>query len=259
MTKILIEELTLKQIATICDHTFLNRSEAFEVKAEKGQNPIKLKKKAFQEFLEQTLTLEDKPYSLCVRPEDVRTALAFLKSNGKEKILIVSVVGFPDGAVYDTSFKVAETELAISHGAKEIDMVLDYDKLKEGNLDYVYTDIHTVVTVAHNKGVIVKVIFETSELDSKQIKTACQICEKASADFVKTSTGFSASGAKAEDLKIMRENFSKGVKMSGEIKITNVKELLRAASGREDGYIELNPAKIRIGESSLLKKSDGRY
>ncbi len=255
----LIENLTLKEIATICDHTFLNRSEAFKTEAKKGENPVQMRKEAFDEFLKQTVEMEISPYSICVRPEDVKHASEFLKRKRKENILVCSVVGFPDGSVYDTSFKVAETELAIAHGAKEIDMVLDYEKLKVKDYDHVMAEIRAVVSAAHDKGALVKVIFETSELDAEQIKIAAGLCERAGADFIKTSTGFSSSGAKAEDLKIMRDNFSRGVKMSGGVRMTNVKELLKATSGREDGRIELDPLKVRIGESSLLKKTDGGY
>lgn len=66
-------------------------------------------------------------------------------------------------------------------------------------------------------------------------------------DFIKTSTGFSRSGANPDDAFFMRKNFKNGVKISGGVTINNVYELLNAVSGRNDGMIELDPLKIRIG------------
>lgn len=173
--------------------------------------------------------------------------------------MIASVVGYPDGSWYSTDFKVAETKLAIKHGAKEVDMVLDCEKFKKGKLKYVKKDISSVVKVAHKKNVLVKLILETSLLTNDEIVSICKIADELGVDFVKTSTGYVIAGATAEHLKLMRENFSKGVKMSGYVKPNNVRELLVAASGRDDGMIDLNPLKVRIGESSLLKGFSSDY
>jgi deoxyribose-phosphate aldolase len=249
-----IQDLTPEHIASICDHTFLNRPEAYRQAAEKGQSPVKLREQAFKAFLKETVESKLLPYAICVRPEDVTTTIDYLSEHKKGKILVASVVGFPDGVLYSTDLKVAETILAAKHGAREIDMVLNYDLLKAGKYEPVFSDIKAVVDAAHDMGAIVKVIFETSELNAEQIQKACELCKKAEADFIKTSTGFSAYGAKAEDLKIMRANFSGGVKMSGGVTKENVKDLLLAVSGRTDGYIDLDPSLVRIGESSLLSK-----
>ena len=245
-----IAELTPEQIASICDHTFLNRPEAFR---KEGLNASDERRKEFEKFMNEMLSGKALPYAVCVRPEDVAHAKEILKQNHKKKIVIASVVGFPDGSWYDTKFKVAETKLALKAGAKEIDMVLSYDRLKKGEIEYVEQDIKSVVDAAHKKKALVKLIFETSELSNEEIVTVCKIADKLGVDFVKTSTGFTAAGAKAEHLKLMRENFSKGVKMSGGVKKDNIAELLTAVSGRDDGMIELDSLKIRVGESGLLK------
>lgn len=102
----LITKLTPQEIASICDHTFLNRSEAFKVKAEKGQNPIELRKQAFYKFLEETVSSQLQPYAICIRPEDVRHAKAYLEDKvGGGEIKIASVAGFPDGAWYVQNLK----------------------------------------------------------------------------------------------------------------------------------------------------------
>jgi deoxyribose-phosphate aldolase len=142
-------------------------------------------------------------------------------------------------------------------------MVMDFGTMRVlGDLTgSISEDIWNVVYEAsegNKKERIVKVIFENSELNSDPnlIKEACEACTEAGAHFVKTSTGFGKYGARAKDLKIMRDNFAGGVKMAGRVNPKNLRKLLRAASGRNDGYIELDPMKIRIGESSLLDKLD---
>jgi deoxyribose-phosphate aldolase len=256
MTLIKIDEITTKDIAKVCDHTFLKRPESFASQAKKeGKSSVMLFRQALNEFLKETVNMKTKPYAICVRPEEVRNAFQFLQENECENIKVASVVGFPDGG-YDNEIDVAETRIAIRNGAKEIDMVLDYEQFKKENFGFVRDNIKAIVEVAHKHNAIVKVILETSELTEEDIKKICGIANEVDVDFVKTSTGFSASGAKPENLKIMRENFQRGVKMSGGVKPENIKELLKAASGRGDGMIELDPMKVRIGESGLLKGED---
>ena len=202
------------------------------------------------------LTLADQkrlPYAVCVRPEDVSHSIDYLAGNGYSRIHVVSVVGFPDGSLYSTDFKVAETRLAIAHGAKEIDMVLNHRLFKAEKHAQVRDDILAVVEAS--QGSLVKLILETSLLDADEIKGACELAGQTGVDFVKTSTGFGAFGAKPKDVALMRAYFDRGIKISGGVKRENVKELLRACSGREDGYIPLDPSRVRIGESTLLNKS----
>eukprot|EP01134_Creolimax_fragrantissima_P002149 CFRG2149T1 len=134
---------------------------------------------------------------------------------------VCTVIGFPLGA-NATDVKAFETEKSILDGAMEVDMVLNVGQMKADNLQYVEDDIRAVVhaSKATNSNVIVKIILETCLLTSDEIKTACKIAVKAGVDFVKTSTGFSTSGAKVEDVKLMRETVGKdvGVKASGGIR-----------------------------------------
>ncbi len=245
-----ISKISLEDIASICDHTFLNRSEAYR---NSGIDAPSKRKEEFYSFLNETINFKYLPYAICVRPEDVSWAKKFLDEHQK-KVVIASVVGFPDGSWYSTKFKLAETRLALEDGAQEIDMVLNYERLKQKDLEYVEKEIEAIVDLVHRYNGLLKLIFENCQLDNQQIKTACQIAEKLKVDFIKTSTGFGKFGAKSEHLKIMRENFSRGVKIAGGVRPENLTELLSATSGRTDGDIDLDPKKIRIGESSLLKK-----
>ena len=247
-----IDELKLRDIASICDHTFLNRTEAFREKAKEGERAIELREEAFERFLRETVNFPYAPYAVCIRPEDVGFVKTHFGIWKKESIVIAAVAGFPDGSRYSTEFKLAETELAIKEGAREIDFVLNTKKFKQEYTNSVKDEKKEVAKLAHENRALVKLILETSELRDYEIRGACKMAEENEVDFVKTSTGFSAYGARAEDLKIMRENFSRGIKISGGVNVKNLKELLYAASGRTDSYIELDPLKIRIGESSLL-------
>ncbi|MBN2459772.1 deoxyribose-phosphate aldolase [Candidatus Woesearchaeota archaeon] len=250
-----IDGITPAQVASVCDHTFLSRQECFR---KEGANASDARKEEFENFISEMLA-GPLPYAICVRPEDVKHAKKRLKKQYKTGMVIASVVGFPDGSWYSTKFKAAEAKLAIKDGASEIDMVLNINKLKQGKLAAVEKDVAAVVKSCHKRGALLKLILETSELTDDEIVACCKIAEKAEADFVKTSTGFSSAGAKAEHLKLMRKNFSRGIKMSGGVNKENLQELLAAASGRDDGMIELDPMKVRIGESSLLKGMGGSY
>ena len=109
-------------------------------------------------------------------------------------VKVGTVVGFPHGN-HLTATKVFETQRALEQGAREIDMVLLIGALKSGRDHDVQEDIRAVVEVAHGRDAIVKVIFENAYLTDDEKIRACQLTEAAGADFVKTSTGFAASGA----------------------------------------------------------------
>jgi deoxyribose-phosphate aldolase len=138
--------------------------------------------------------------SATVRPADVVWAAELVAGSD---VLISTVVGFPHGS-HTTRSKAAETEELVAAGADEIDMVLNIARLISGEDDYVETDIRAVVEAA--QGRVVKVIFENAYLDDEQKVRACGLTAAAGAGFVKTSTGFAASGATIEDLKLMREH-----------------------------------------------------
>ncbi len=155
-------------------------------------------------------------YTVCVNPYRVKDARDFLKGSD---VKIAAVVGFPLGATYP-EVKVQETIMAIKDGAEEIDMVMNIGAMKDGDYDAVYNDILAVVEAAHSMGAKVKVILETCYLTREEIAKACEIAVRADADFVKTSTGFGAWGAREEDVKLMRKTVGPeiGVKAAGGIR-----------------------------------------
>jgi deoxyribose-phosphate aldolase len=169
--------------------------------------------------------------SVCVNPFWAKTVAAELKGS-PVKVCVVS--GFPLGAT-TTGAKVAETLGALRDGAEEIDMVINVGALRGGEKDVVKSDIHAVVAASHGHGAIVKVIIETALLDDAQKVLACRISQDAAADFVKTSTGFSKSGATVPDVTLMRRTVGKtmGVKASGGIRtLADLQAMVAAGATR---------------------------
>ncbi|WP_179335523.1 deoxyribose-phosphate aldolase [Winogradskyella costae] len=138
-------------------------------------------------------------YSVCVNSCYVPIAKQAL---GRSEVKICTVVGFPLGAM-STEAKIFEAKSAIEQGATEIDMVINIGRLKSKNYLAVLKDISKIKTAIGNT--TLKVILEISELSKNEIVKACEICIDAKADFVKTSTGFSKSGATLTAVKIMRK------------------------------------------------------
>jgi deoxyribose-phosphate aldolase len=155
-------------------------------------------------------------YAVCVNSCYVSLAVRELAGS---QVKVASVVGFPLGAAH-TAAKVCETEIAVSEGAEEIDMVLNVGALKEGRYNFVEDDIRAVVQAAAKEGAIVKVILETCLLTDNEVIKACQLSKDAGAAFVKTSTGFSTGGATAHHVKLMKDTVGDAlqVKASGGIR-----------------------------------------
>lgn len=159
--------------------------------------------------------------SVCVNPSFV--PLAVKELDGTE-VAVCTVVGFPLGAT-QTSAKAHEATQAIGDGAREIDMVLSIGRLKSGHYAQVEEDIRAVVDATREAApggadaapVLVKVILETALLTDPEKAVACIIAQRAGADYVKTSTGFSKGGATTEDVALMRQMVGDelGVKASG--------------------------------------------
>ena len=168
-------------------------------------------------------------YSVCVNP---RWLPLICKELQNTKVLPITVVGFPLGASLHKS-KGLETEQCLIAGAQEIDMVIDLGALKSSSWKEVEADIKGVVGAANKKPV--KVILESCLLTDQEIIDACKVTVQAGAQFVKTSTGFSASGATAHHIRLMRETVGPdfGVKASGGIRnYTVFKEMYEAGANR---------------------------
>ncbi len=179
--------------------------------------------------------------SVCVNPTWVKYSAELLAGT---EVKVCTVIGFPLGAS-TSAVKAFETKDAIENGAGEIDMVLNIGALKAGEFDLVRDDIKAVVDAAN--GTLVKVIMETCLLTDDEKVKACELSVEAGADFVKTSTGFSAGGATAEDIALMRKTVGPdlGVKASGGVR------------SLEDMNTMIENGATRIGASSGVAIMNG--
>ncbi|MCU0399663.1 MAG: deoxyribose-phosphate aldolase [Algoriphagus sp.] len=150
-----------------------------------------------------------------------------------QDIQVVTVIGFPFG-FEDTATKVAETREAIKNGADELDLVWSQTAFHSG-MSWPKIEIAQIAKICHEEERILKVIIETAYLNTDQIREACLICQDAGADYVKTSTGYAPSGAKVEDIALMREVLPSavGIKASGGIKTLDfAMDLIKAGADR---------------------------
>ena len=173
--------MELKEILEKCDHTLLR----VDATAEEIRN----------------LCDEGMKYncaSVCIPAAHVAGAKRYVG----DKLAICTVIGFPNG--YSTSaVKAYEAADAVNNGADEIDMVINLGMVKDGCWDLVSEDIKAVRKATEGK--ILKVIIETCLLTEEEKIKLCEVVSETGADYIKTSTGFSKSGATREDVALMRK------------------------------------------------------
>lgn len=173
--------------------------------------------------------------SVCIPPSFVKKAKEYVKN----KIKICTVIGFPNG--YNTTqVKVFETKDAIKNGADEIDMVINIGSLKEQKYDEILSEINMIKEVCDGK--VLKVIIETCLLSDEEKIKMCEIISNSNADYIKTSTGFSKSGATIHDIELFNKYINgKLIKAAGGI------------SSFEDAEKFINNGASRLGTSRLIK------
>ena len=157
-------------------------------------------------------------------------------------IHVGAAISFPLGQT-TIETKLFETKDAIENGADEIDYVVNLTKVKDHDFDYIEDEMRQITKLCHDKKVICKVIFENCYLEKEEIIKLSEIALKVKPDFIKTSTGFGTSGAKVEDVALMKS-------------IVKDEVMVKAAGGIRD--LETCMAMIkagasRIGTSSSLK------
>lgn len=177
-------KLTVAQLAKYMDHTML-------------------KPNATQAMIDQCVdeAIKYNTASVCINPYWVKHTADRLKDTD---VNTCTVIGFPLGAS-TTKIKVAEAVDAIENGADEIDMVINIGELKSGHQEIVEQDIREIAQAVHAHHKLLKVIIETCLLTDEEKTIASKLTVAGGADFVKTSTGFSTGGAKAEDVVLMRK------------------------------------------------------
>ncbi|MEZ4615244.1 MAG: deoxyribose-phosphate aldolase [Caldilineaceae bacterium] len=154
--------------------------------------------------------------SVCINPTWVPLCTELLAD---AQSVVCTVIGFPLGATL-TATKVAETREVVALGAREVDMVMNIGRLKDGDHVAVAADIAAVVEAAHGLNALVKVIIETCLLSQEEKIVAALLTQAAGADFVKTSTGFNSGGATVDDVRLLRLAVgpAMGVKAAGGVR-----------------------------------------
>ncbi len=211
--------MDIKEILSKCDHTLLGQTATWQDIKAICDDGIKYS-----------------TASVCIPPSYVKQAKDYVG----DKLQICTVIGFPNG-YNTTAVKVFETKEAIKEGADEIDMVINIGALKEGKLDFVKDEIAQIKQACGDK--ILKVIIETCLLTDEEKITMCRLVTEAGADYIKTSTGFSTSGATLHDVKLMYDNVGEGV-------------LVKAAGGikdLKDAEDFINIGASRLGTSRVVK------
>ena len=198
-----------------------------------------LKPDAQQEQIEQLIE-EAKEYdfaSVCVQPTWVNFAAEGLRDTD---VKVCTVIGFPLGA-NTPEVKAFETENAIQNGADEIDMVINLGDVKDKHFDKIKGEIALLKSACGDK--ILKVIIETCLLTEEEKIKMCEIVTEAGADFIKTSTGFSTSGATFDDIALFKKYVGENVKIKAAGGISSFDDAKK--------FIELGAD--RLGTSRLVK------
>ena len=174
--------------------------------------------------------------SVCIPPCHVAGARRYVG----DRMKICTVIGFPNG--YNTSaVKAYETADAVKNGADEIDMVINLSMVKDGCWEDVKNDILAVRKACDGK--ILKVIIECCLLTDEEKVRLCKIVSECSADYIKTSTGFSKGGSTREDVRLMREHCPNTVKVKAAGGISSI----------EDAEDFLALGAERLGTSRIVK------
>lgn len=147
--------------------------------------------------------------SVAVNTGMVKKCAEFLNNSG---VLVDAAVGFPLG-ITTVEVKAFETEQAIENGADEIDYVINIGKIKQGDTDYIRSEMKTITDICRKHGVTSKVIFENCYLTDEDKTELCKIAKEIKPDFIKTSTGFGPSSATVHDVKLMRDAVGSNVKV----------------------------------------------
>lgn len=174
--------------------------------------------------------------SVCIPPCYVRMAKDYVKN----AMRVCTVIGFPNGN-NTTETKVFETMNAIDNGADEIDMVINIGMLKSKNYEYLLNEIRQIKAACGEH--ILKVIIETCLLSEEEKIIMCRLVTESGADYIKTSTGFSESGATFEDIRLFSQHIGSKVKIKAAGGISSLEDAAK--------FMELGAS--RLGTSRIVK------
>ena len=215
--------MELTEILSRCDHTLLSQSATWaDIRAICDDG------------------MQYQTASVCIPASFVRQAKEYVG----DKLAICTVIGFPNG--YDTTAaKCFMANDAVENGADEVDMVINIGWAKEGRWDDLTEEIRQIK--AHCRGKILKVISETCLLTEEEKIRMCKVVTDAGADYIKTSTGFSAAGATFADVALFAKHVGKNVKIKAAGGISSLEDA--------EKFIALGAD--RLGTSRIVKIAKG--
>lgn len=211
--------MEINQILSIVDHTLLKQESTWE---------------QIKEICDDGMKYETA--SVCIPPAFVKRAKKYVG----DKLQICTVIGFPNG-YNTTAVKCFETEDAVKNGADEIDMVINIGWVKDEKWNELLDEIKAVKAACHGK--LLKVIIETCLLTETEKVKMCEIVSVSGAEYIKTSTGFSAGGATREDVALFAANIAPALKIKAAGGISSIKDA--------EDFIALGAE--RLGTSRIVK------
>lgn len=147
-------------------------------------------------------------------------------------IIVAAAVDFPLGkCCIEANLK--DIENFYNLGVKEIDYVLNQYAIEHRNYDYIEKQMLAISQFCREREIVDKCIVEMCKLDEESKIRVCEIAKKVRPKFLKTSTGRSTSGAKLEDVMLMKKILQNDVeiKAAGGIKTFEfAKELVDAGA-----------------------------
>lgn len=180
--------------------------------------------------------------SVCIPPSFVKRAKEYVG----DKMQVCTVIGFPNG-YNTTAVKLFETKDAIANGASEIDMVINIGDLKDKNYDVILEEIKALKAACGDR--ILKVIIETCLLTEEEKIKMCELVTEAGADYIKTSTGFSTSGATFADIELFSKHIGSNVRMKAAGGISSFADA--------EKFVELGAS--RLGTSRIVKLAKNEH
>ncbi len=263
-TKEMNKEVSAEEVGGVIDHTFLKTER-------EGVSPADQKKEVHKLVAE---AHRWGAFSVCVREKQVAYAKDLLSALGST-VKIVSVIGFPIGDEYSTTRKVSLLEQAREDGADEFDMVFNVQAFHRGEVEVARQDLIAVSRAAGSQ--VLKVIFENAYLAENEKKPVYEMARRAflesfdgdasrlASRFFKTSTGFAKPpegipvGATLHDVSLMHAvgEGAVGIKPAGGVNSLDDAKAYFTAVGSPRHEGKMDPAKFRIGTSSLLSKLFG--
>ena len=211
--------MKLKEILSKCDHTLLGQTATWaEIKGICDDG------------------MKYKTASVCIPAAYVKQAKDYVG----EQLAICTVIGFPNGYA-TTAAKVFMASDAIENGADEVDMVINIGWAKDGKWDAVTEEITAIKKACGDK--ILKVIIETCLLTDEEKIALCRCVSDSGADYIKTSTGFSTSGATFADVELFAKHVAPHVKIKAAGGISSIEDA--------EQFIALGAD--RLGTSRIVK------